>query len=204
MTLTVFGDSTSGNCLKVKWVLDRLEVDYRWTEIDVRSGLTRRPEFLAVNPSGQVPAVVFGDGRTLSQSNAIMTFYGEGTPLVPEDRYERARMFEWLFWEQYSHEPYIAVRRYQLGYLKKSPDELDPKLFERGSAALARMEQGLDGRDWLAGGALSLADIALVAYTRMAGDGGFDLGLYPRVCAWVERVERALGLDASTRCLVPA
>jgi len=203
MTLTVFGDSTSGNCLKVKWVLDRLKVDYRWTEIDVRSGLTRQAEFLAVNPSGQVPAVVLDDGRALSQSGAIIAYFAEGTDLVPADKYERARMFEWMFWEQYSHEPYIAVRRYQLAYLKKSPDELDPKLFERGSAALARMETGLEDRDWLAGDALSLADVALVAYTRMAGSGGFDLALYPKVRAWVDRVEQALGLDASTRDCCP-
>jgi len=204
MTLRLYGDSTSGNCLKVKWVLDRLKVDYDWTEIDVRSGLTRQPEFLAMNPSGQVPAAVLGDGRALSQSGAIMLHFAEGSDLVPADAYERARMFEWMFWEQYSHEPYIAVRRYLLGYLKQPPEDLDPKLFDRGSAALRRMETGLEGRDWFAGDRLSLADIALVAYTRMAASGGFDLGLYPKVSAWVERVEQALGLDAAGRDLVPA
>lgn len=204
MTLTVYGDSTSGNCLKVKWVLDRLAVDYRWTEIDVRSGLTRKAEFLALNPSGQVPAVVFDDGRALSQSGAIMLHFAEGTDLVPADRFERSRMFEWMFWEQYSHEPYIAVRRYHLAYLRKSPAELDPRLFERGTGALERMETGLEGRDWFAGDQLSLADIALVAYTRMAGSGGFDLSLYPKVTAWVDRVEGALGLDPAGRDLAPA
>ena len=139
MALKVFGDSTSGNCLKVKWILDSLNIDYEWTEIDVRTGETRSAEFLSLNPSGQVPAVHFEDGRTLAQSNAIMVYFAEGTPLIPVDAFERARMFEWLFWEQYSHEPYIAVRRYLLVYLKKHPDELDPKLFERGSAALAQL-----------------------------------------------------------------
>jgi glutathione S-transferase len=204
MSLTVFGDSTSGNCLKVKWILDRLNIDFEWTEIDVRTGATRLPEYLALNPAGQVPAVRFEDGRTLAQSNAIMVFFAEGTDLIPADRFERARMFEWLFWEQYSHEPTVAVRRYHLAYLKKRPEELDPKLFEKGSAALARMEEGLSGRDWLVGDRLSLADVALVAYTRMAGEGGFDLKLYPRVDAWVDRVEAELGLDASTRTLAPA
>ncbi len=203
MTLTLFGDSTSGNCLKVKWILDRLNVDYAWTEIDVRAGTTRSAEYLSLNPAGQVPAVRFEDGRVLAQSNAIIGYIAENTELVPTDPFERARMYEWLFWEQYSHEPYIAVRRYQLVYLKKQPEELDPRLFERGSAALARMEAGLAGRDWLAGDRLSLADVALVAYTRMAGSGGFDLALYPRVAAWVDRTERALDLDASTRNPAP-
>ncbi|MBX7250008.1 MAG: glutathione S-transferase family protein [Caulobacteraceae bacterium] len=204
MTLTVFGDSTSGNCLKVKWILDLLEIDYQWTEIDVRSGETRQAPFLTLNPSGQVPAVRLADGRTLAQSNAILTYFGEGTRLIPKDKFDRARMFEWLFWEQYSHEPYIAVRRFQLAYLKKRPEDLSPHLKERGDAALARMETGLENREWLAGTDLSLADIALAAYTRMAGDGGFELADYPRVCAWVDRVEAALGLDASSRRCVPA
>lgn len=204
MTLTVFGDSTSGNCLKVKWILDRLDINYDWTEVDVRTGATRTPDYLSLNPSGQVPAVRFADGRVLSQSNAILGYFAENTELVPDDRFERARMYEWLFWEQYSHEPYIAVRRYHLVYLNKRPEELDPRLFERGSAALARMELGLDGRDWFAGGRFTIADIALVAYTRMAGSAGFDLALYPRVSAWIDRVEATLGLDPATRSLAPA
>jgi glutathione S-transferase len=203
MTLTVFGDSSSGNCLKVKWILDLLDIDHHWTEIDVRTGETRQAAFLILNPSGQVPAVRLADGRTLAQSNAIMTFFAEGTALIPQDKFERARMFEWLFWEQYSHEPYIAVRRYQLLYLKKKPQDVSPHLKERGDAALARMEAGLSNRRWLAGDGLSLADIALVAYTRMAADGGFVVADYPRVDAWVERVEAALGLNASTRACAP-
>jgi len=204
MSLIVFGDSSSGNCLKVKWILDLLELDYEWSEIDVRTGATRRPDFLSLNPSGQVPAVRLEDGRTLAQSNAILVYFGENTPYTPADAYERARMFEWLFWEQYSHEPYIAVRRFLLAYRKKAPEDLSPQLLERGNGALARMEQGLEGRDWLAGDSLSLADISLVAYTRMAGEGGFELADYPRVSAWVERVEARLGLDATTRALAPA
>lgn len=149
----------------------------------------------------------FEGGRVLAQSNLIIGYIAENTEFIPTDPFERARMYDWLFWgqfwEQYSHEPYIAVRRYQQVYLKKQPEELDPRLFERGSAALARMEAGLDGRDRLAGDRHSLADVALVAYTRMARSGGFDLGLCPRVSAWVDRVERALDLDASTRDPAP-
>ena len=128
MAIQVYGDSVSGNCLKVKWILDRLKVPYDWTELDVRTGATRTPQFLAINPSGQVPAVVLEDGRALSQSNAILLYFAEDTELTPIDAYERARMYEWMFWEQYSHEPYVAVRRFHMHYLGKSEDELDPKL----------------------------------------------------------------------------
>ena len=192
--LTVHGDIRSGNCLKVKWLLDVLGRDYRWVETDVMSGMTRSTEFLAINPAGQIPAVVFGDGRALAQSNAILGYFGEGTPFVPADPWDRAKMYEWLFWEQYSHEPYIAVVRFQRAFLGKAAGEVEPRLMQRGHAALDRMEEALTDRDWLAGDAASLADIALVAYTRMAGDGGFDLTDRPRVRAWIARVETVLGL----------
>ena len=143
MSLRVYADSTSGNCLKVKWVLERLAAPYEWIEVDVMSGYTRSLDYLGINPAGQVPAVVFDDGRMLAQSNAIMLHFAEGSELVPDDRFERAKMLEWLFWEQYSHEPNIAVRRFLLRYLRKRPEDVDPKLFERGSAALGRMEQTL-------------------------------------------------------------
>jgi glutathione S-transferase len=194
MTLRVYGDSTSGNCLKVKWILDRVGASYDWVELEVMSGRTRSDEFLAVNPAGQVPAVVFDDGRMLAQSNAVMIHFAEGTDLIPADAFDRAKMLEWLFWEQYSHEPYVAVRRFQLHYLKKRAEDLDPKLFDRGSAALARMELVLKDADYLVGEGLTLADVALVAYTRWAHTGGFDLARYPAVQTWVERVERDLGL----------
>ena len=194
MTVRVHGDSISGNCLKVKWILDYFGVGYEWIEYDVRKGRTRSEEFLKLNPAGQVPLVELADGRPLAQSAAIMLHFAEGSDLIPADPYDRAKMFEWMFWEQYSHEPYVAVRRFHMHYLGKREEELDPKLFERGSAALARMEQGLESRDWFAGDRLSLADVALVAYTRMAHEGGFDLGLYPRIQAWISRVEDALGV----------
>ena len=193
--LTVYGDHRSGNCLKVKWMLDVLGRDYRWIETDVLAGATRTPEFLARNPAGQVPALVFGDGRVLAQSNAILLHLAEGTDWIPDDAFTRARMFEWLFWEQYSHEPYIAVARFQRLLAGKSAEEIEPRLMQRGHAALAHMEAALTGQDWLAGDAVSLADVALVAYTRVAGEGGFELEFYPAVRAWIARVEAALGIS---------
>jgi glutathione S-transferase len=165
-------------------------------ETPVTSGRTRTPEFLAINPAGQVPAAVLDEGRKLAQSGALMLYFAEGSELIPADPYDRARMYEWMFWEQYSHEPYVAVRRFHMAFLGKRPDELDPALFDRGSAALRRMEAALSEADWFAGGGLSVADIALVAYTRMAGEGGFDIELYPAVKAWIARVEAELGLPA--------
>jgi len=192
--LTVYGDIRSGNCLKVKWLLDKLGQDYRWAETDVMSGVTRSTEFLAVNPSGQVPVVVLEDGRPLAQSNAILGFFGEGTPFVPADPWARAKMYEWLFWEQYSHEPCIAVARFQRAFLGKTDDEIEPRLMERGRTALARMEAALTQADWLVGAEPTLADLALVAYTRVAHEGGFDLTPYVAVRRWIGRVETAFGI----------
>jgi glutathione S-transferase len=147
-----------------------------------------------MNAAAQVPTVVLPDGKTLAQSNAIILHLAEGSDLIPDDPYWRAKMFEWLFWEQYSHEPYIAVRRFQKVYLDKPEAEIDPQLKVRGDAALARMETWLAGSHYLVKGALSLADIALVAYTRLAHEGGFDLDAFPAVRDWVKRVESELNL----------
>ena len=193
--LTVYGDIRSGNCLKVKWLLDRIGHDYRWIDTDVMSGVTRSPEFLAINPAGQTPTVVLEDGRILAQSNAIIGYFGEGTAFVPADPYDRARMYEWLFWEQYSHEPYIAVVRFQRVLAGKPASEIEPRLMERGHAALARMEAALADRDWLVGEGPTLADLALVAYTRVAPEGDFELERYPAVVAWIGRVEDAFGIS---------
>lgn len=194
MTMQVYGDSISGNCLKVKWTADRLGRPYSWIETSVLDGDTRTPQFLALNPAGQVPLVVLEDGRPLAQSNAIILHLAEGSDLIPADAYERARMFEWMFWEQYSHEPYVAVARFHVRYLGKSPADLDAKLVERGHAALQRLEDGLESSEFLVGDRVSLADVALVAYTRLAPEGGFDLARYPKVSAWIARVEAALAI----------
>jgi glutathione S-transferase len=195
MSITVYGDSISGNCLKVKWVAEKLGIPYRWVEVSVLSGETRTPDFLARNPAGQVPAIVFEDGRTLAQSNAIILHLAEDSDLIPADRYERARMLEWMFWEQYSHEPYIAVARFQMAYLGKARDQLEARLFERGAVALDRMEQALGSGRFLVGDRPTLADVALVAYTRVAHEGGFDLSRWPAIQAWISRVEAALDID---------
>ncbi|MDB5422812.1 MAG: Glutathione S-transferase domain protein [Phenylobacterium sp.] len=190
--MKIYGDSISGNCLKVKWVADHLGLSYDWIETSVLVGASRTPEYLALYPAGQVPAVVLDDGRPLAQSNAIILHLAEGSDLIPTDAYERARMLEWMFWEQYSHEPYIAVARFQVRFQGKPVAELEPRIVERGKAALQRMEDGLADSAFLVGASPTLADVALVAYTREAHDGGFDLAGYPRVKAWVARVEKAL------------
>ncbi|HVI33201.1 glutathione S-transferase family protein [Phenylobacterium sp.] len=192
--MKIYGDSKSGNCLKVKWTADLLGRPTTWIETDIMVGESRTPEFLALNPAGQVPLAVLEDGRPLAQSNAIILHIAEGSALIPADAYDRAKMLEWMFWEQYSHEPYVAVARFQVKYLGKPVADLEPRLVERGKAALQRLEDGLAASPFLVGERLSLADIALVAYTRKAHEGGFDLAHYPHVEAWVARVEQALGI----------
>jgi glutathione S-transferase len=194
VSITIYGDSISGNCLKVKWTAQRLGVPFEWVEVDVVAGETRRDEFRRLNPAAQVPTILFEDGRTLAQSNAIVLHLAEGSALIPKDAYWRAKMLEWMFWEQYSHEPYIAVRRFQRHYLKKSDADIDPTLTPRGDAALARMEAWLEASPYLVDATLTCADIALLPYTRWAHEGGFDLGRFPAVKAWVARAEKDLGL----------
>jgi len=194
--MRIYGDSISGNCLKVKWTADFLGRAYQWIETDVLKAETRTPAFLALNPAGQVPTVILDDGRPLAQSNAIILHLAEGSRLIPADAYQRARMLEWLFWEQYSHEPYVAVARFQVRYQGKRPEALEPRIVERGRAALQRLEAALAGEAFLVAGRLTLADISLVAYTRVAEEGGFRLADYPNVQAWIARVEQALKIAA--------
>ena len=190
--ITIYGDPISGNCLKVKWTAERIGIPFTWVDVNVVNRETRTEAFLAMNPAGQVPTIVLEDGRPLAQSNAIILHLAEGSALIPADPYQRAKMFEWLFWEQYSHEPTIAVVRFQVKELGKARGDLDPGLIARGEAGLALMDRALAGRRFLVGEALTLADIALVAYTRVAADGGFVLADYPAVEAWVRRVEAEL------------
>jgi glutathione S-transferase len=192
--MKIYGDLNSGNCLKAKWVSDHLKLPYRWIEIDTRKGETRTAEFLKLNGAGQVPTVEFDDGRTLAQSNAIIRYLARDSELIPRDAFAAAKMDEWLFWEQYSHEPYIAVCRFQLVYLGKSASELDPEKVRRGYAALDRMEQQLSQGGFFAGDAVSLADVSLLAYTRLAHEGGFDLGRYAAIRRWIAETETYLGL----------
>ena len=192
--ITLYGSFVSGNCLKPKWVADHLGIPIKWIETDAFDGSTRTREYLKLNPAGQVPLAVLADGRLLAQSNAIMLYLAEGSALIPKDAYQRAKMYEWLFWEQYSHEPYGAVRIARLHYLKTPEADLDPKLLTRGNDALARMELQLKETSYLVGDVASLADIALIAYTRKARMGGYTLADYVAVVQWIARVERVLKL----------
>jgi glutathione S-transferase len=192
--LTIHGDSISGNCLKVKFVADRLGLSYTWIETSVLERETRTPEFLALNPAGEVPLAVFADKGPLAQSNAIILHLAWGTDLIPDDPFARAQMFQWLFWEQYSHEPAVAVLRFQRLYLKKTEAEIDPALVEKCESVLALMDTHLASRTHFVGSRLSLADVALVAYTRFAHDAALYLKRWPRVRAWVRRIEDELAL----------
>jgi glutathione S-transferase len=191
--LKIYGDRNSGNCLKVKWVCEYLALPYTWIAIDVLKQESRTPRFLKLNSAGQVPVVEFDDGRTLAQSNAIIRYLARGSDLIPRDPFAAAKMDEWLFWEQYSHEPAIAVCRFQIVYLGQAISDLDPEKVRRGYAALARMEQQLATTRFLIGAAPTLADIALLPYTSLAHEGGFCLDDYTSLRRWIAEVERFLG-----------
>ena len=188
--LTVYGMADSGNCYKVKLALEQLGRPYRWVEVSTTKGETRTQEFLARNPNGQVPTLELEDGQYLPESGAILCYLAEGTPLLPAGRLERARVLQWMFFEQYSHEPCIAVARAILRYQPPdSPRRAElPRLRERGDKALAVMELHLAREPFFAAGRYSVADIALYAYTHCAADGGFELARYPAVVAWLARV----------------
>lgn len=188
--ITAYGFSTSGNCHKVRLMLEQLGRPYRWVEVDSSAGETRTPAFLARNPNGRVPIIEREDGQVLTESNAILCWLADGTPFLPADAWQRAQALSWMFFEQYSHEPYIAVARFIRGWTPHdSPRRAElPRLRERGHQALAVMERHLSGRPWFSGDAYGVADIALHAYTDVAADGGFDLAPYPAIRAWLARV----------------
>jgi glutathione S-transferase len=186
----LYDSPVSGNCYKVRLLLAHLGIPYERRGVDVVDR-SNRPELLGgLNPALRVPTLVLDDGRPLAESGAILWYFAEGTRFVPEDRYERAQVLQWMFFEQYDHEPAIAVARFWLTYSGR-PEAFADRLEERtkaGNRALAAMERHLDGREFLVGHRLSLADVALYAYTHVADEGGFDLGGYPAVQAWVDRV----------------
>ena len=193
--LRVYGMSTSGNCHKVRMALEALERQYEWTEIDTVRGDTRTAPFLAMNPNGKAPVLEIEPGKYLPESNAILFYLAEGTPLLPEDRLARARVLQWLFFEQYSHEPYIAVAR----FLRKfHPDPatqrpLADSKMNGGYRALEVMENALRNAPFFVADRYSIADIALYAYTHVADEGGFDLGRFSAVRAWLARVQTQPG-----------
>jgi len=195
---TVYGFSPSGNCHKVRLMLEQLGKPYRWVETDSARGATRTPEFLAINPNGRVPVLLREDGRALAESNAILCWLAEGSEYLPSDGWECAQALAWMFFEQYSHEPYIAVARFIRGWSPlDSPRRAElPRLRERGHQALAVMEQHLAKHAWFTGAKYGVADIALYAYTHVADEGGFDLAPYPALRDWLARVQATPGFVA--------
>jgi glutathione S-transferase len=188
--LTLYDYLPSGNGYKVRLLLSQLGIPFRLIEKDILKGETRTPEFLAINPDGRIPTVILEDGRRLAQSDAILFYFAEGTPFLSADRFERAEALQWMFFEQYSHEPQIAVARFwihSLGKRKEWDDRLQER-WQKGYQALDAMERHLDGRKFFVGDYYSIADIALYAYTHVAEEGDFDLGRYPRIRAWLDRV----------------
>jgi glutathione S-transferase len=182
----------SGNCYKIRLLARQLGVDLTLRDYPLHGGLTRKPEYLAKNPNGRVPLLELDDGRCLPESGAILWYLSAGTPLQPADNWARAEALSWMFFEQYSHEPYVAVARFWLAY--STPEDLAqkrhlvPEWQAKGNAALAVMEHHLQMQDWFAGGRYSIADIALYGYTHCAGEGGFDLSVYPALGRWLGRV----------------
>ena len=188
--MLLYDSPVSGNCYKVRLLLAHLGVPYERQTMDVIDR-SNRPEVLGgLNPALRVPTLVLDDGRALGESGAILWYFGEGTRFVPEDRYERAQVLQWMFFEQYDHEPAIAVARFWLAYSGR-PESVQDRLegwHAQGVKALGAMERHLDRREWLVGGSMTIADIALYAYTHVADEGGFDLEPFPSVRSWLDRV----------------
>ena len=182
----------SGNCYKVRLAAHQLGIPLTLKEYPLLAGDTRRPEFLAKNPNGRVPLLELDDGRCLPESDAILWYLSEGTPLQPADTWSRGEALSWMFFEQYSHEPYVAVARFWSRYAPREEFEkkrhLVPEWHAKGNAALSVMDTHLKTHDWFAGNRYSVADIALYGYTHCAEEGGFELSRYPAVTAWLARV----------------
>jgi glutathione S-transferase len=188
--LTLYDFLPSGNGYKVRLLLSQLGIPFKLVEKNILKGETRAPEFLAINPDGRIPTLQFDDGRILAQSNAITFYFAEGTPFLPADRFERAQALQWMFFEQYSHEPYIAVARFWIHELHKREEWADrlKERWEKGYQALDIMERHLRDRRFFVGNAYSIADIGLYAYTHVAEQGDFDLDRYPAIRGWLDRV----------------
>lgn len=189
--LKIYGDSISGNCYKLQLACSQLGIDHEWHEVDIMQGATKSEEFLAMNPNGKVPLAVLPDGRYLPESNAILSYLADGSELAGNGRYEKANVLQWMFFEQYSHEPYIATSRFIIQYLGNPPErqaDLEAKR-DGGYKALDLIERQLTQHDFIANDAYSIADIALYAYTHVAHEGGFDLSVYAKIRDWLLRVQ---------------
>ncbi len=194
--ITVWGQSVSGNCWKVAQILRSVGLPYTWVEIDSNAGETRTAAFLARNPTGQVPVVALPDGAILTQSGAVLAHFAEGTPWLPPPGLPRTRVFEWLFFEQYSHEPYVAVARNIIAYQRTRATQQDrlAVCWQKGAAAFDVMEHRLAAHDWLTDAGPTIAELALFAYSHVADEGEFDLARWPGVSRWLARVRDLPGL----------
>ena len=198
MTYRIYGDVNSGNCYKVKLLAEHLGLAYEWIAVDTLKKETQSPEFLRRNPNGKIPVLELPDGRCLPESNAILHYLAEGSPYLQADRFERAQVLQWLFFEQYSHEPYIATARYIVRYLGRPADmegALQAKMAP-GYKALRVMEALLRSHAFLVGERYTIADIALFAYTHVAEEGGFTLAEFPGILEWIARVREQPGFVA--------
>ena len=188
--MKIYGDIQSGNCFKIKLLTSLLDIEHEWIHIDILSGDTRKNEFLSKNPCGQIPLLELNDNQFLSESNAILNYLADDTSLIPNDAYERAKVLQWQFFEQYSHEPYIAVARFIEKYLGL-PDEKKEEYQSKqagGHNALKVMERQLQKTPYIVGKRLTIADISLYGYTHVAHEGGFNLDQYPSVLNWIGKI----------------
>jgi glutathione S-transferase len=186
----VYGDINSGNCYKVKLLLSLLDIEHRWIHVNILQGESRTPSYLKLNPNGKIPVLVTPERRALFESNAILHYLAAGTTFLPTSHFESAEVLQWQFFEQYSHEPYIATSRYIVRYLNSPDDRLGELEAKKagGSAALKIMDEHLKERDYFVGDTYSIADISLYAYTHVAEEGGFLLGEYSNIRAWMKRI----------------
>lgn len=189
--MKIYGDRLSGNCYKLTLVTSLLGMDFTWIDIDTKTGDTKTESFLKLNPNGKIPVLVLDDGRILSESNAILNYLSFGSFLWPTDSFEIAKVLQWQFFEQYSHEPYIAVARYIQFYLGIPEERKEEYLSKQtgGHKALVVMEKQLGFTPFLCGSKITVADISLFAYTHVAHEGGFDLSNYPFILNWIERIK---------------
>jgi glutathione S-transferase len=195
-----YGDSRSGNCYKLKMLCAEMGVGYDWQELDILAGETRTPEFLALNANGRIPLLALPDGRHLAESNAILYYLADGSEFFSGNAYARAEILQWMFFEQYSHEPNVATSRFIVQYLGNPPEKKAVLAEKRaaGYKALDVMERALKDKSYFCGERFSIADIALFAYTHVANEGGFDLLPYEAIRGWIERIRSRPHYQAMT------
>ncbi|MGI9308502.1 MAG: glutathione S-transferase family protein [Gammaproteobacteria bacterium] len=197
----IYGDGRSGNCYKLQLLCSEMRISYDWEEVDILAGDTRTAEFLSKNPNGRIPLLELPDGRHLAESNAILCYLADGSEFFGNDAWSRARILQWMFFEQYSHEPYIATSRFIIQYLGSPPDRLSDLQQKKagGESALQVMDQQLQSSDYITGDRFNIADVALFAYTHVADEGGFDLSAYAGVLTWIERIRQRPGFIAMVK-----